>query len=42
LHLLLGDVDVEIERELQRDDRAAERAGGAVTDDAMTSGLAPG
>src|SRR6266404_2225184 len=28
LHLLLGDVDVEIERELQRDDRAAEGAGG--------------
>ena len=28
LHLLLRDVDVEVERELQRDERGAERAGG--------------
>ena len=59
LHFLFGDIDVEIERKLQRDDRAAPsswwtssgsspgtcpnwRSSGAVTEDAMTSGLAPG
>ena len=58
LHLLLGDVDVQFELELQRDDRAAVgtggghlvrpgtwpncRSSGAVTDEAITSGLAPG
>ena len=58
LHLLLGDVDADIEAEPQRDDRGAGRtlrrhlrergispnwrSSGAVTEEVITSGLAPG